>query len=156
MKSGRTNRYRIRCDYTKGHEGGNFSPNRLQYVQDFGTGYGLFIYDTVEEVNAKAAELILNDKHDFIAVYNGNYDSTMHKYGPESMEALAEARINTHAFATFVSLIKNNWKNHRTLYGFAMDHGCHEIDGNCGSHGLDMPEDLNIVHLYGSYIGNAE
>jgi hypothetical protein len=34
-----------------------------------------FIYDTVEEVNAKAAELILNDKHDFIAVYNGNYDS---------------------------------------------------------------------------------
>jgi predicted AlkP superfamily pyrophosphatase or phosphodiesterase len=115
-----------------------------------------FIYDTVEEVNAKAAELILNDKHDFIAVYNGNYDSTMHKYGPESMEALAEARINTHAFATFVSLIKNNWKNHRTLYGFAMDHGCHEIDGNCGSHGLDMPEDLNIVHLYGSYIGNTE
>ena len=32
--------------------------------------------------------------------------------------------------------------------GFAMDHGCHEIDGNCGSHGLDMLEDINIVHLY--------
>ena len=24
----------------------------------------------------------------------------------------------------------------------AMDHGCHEIDGGCGSHGLDMPEDI--------------
>jgi hypothetical protein len=32
-----------------------------------------------------------------------------------------------------------------------MDHGCHEIDGGCGSHGLDMPEDLNIVHLYKGY-----
>lgn len=109
-----------------------------------------FFYDTIEEVNAKAAELIVKDEYDFIAVYNGNYDTVMHKYGPESLEALTEARINTHAFATFVSLIRHNWKNHRTLYGFAMDHGCHEIDGNCGSHGLEMDEDLNIVHLYGS------
>ena len=38
-----------------------------------------------------------------------------------------------------------------TLVGFAMDHGCHEIDGGCGSHGLDMPEDINIVHLYKGY-----
>lgn len=30
---------------------------------------------------------------------------------------------------------------------FAMGHGCHKIDSNCGSHGLDMEEDLNIVHL---------
>lgn len=109
-----------------------------------------FFYDTIEEVNAKTAELIIKDEYDFIAVYNGNYDSVMHKHGPESIEALAEARINTHAFATFVSLIRHNWNNHRTLYGFAMDHGCHEIDGNSGGHGLDMEEDLNIVHLYGS------
>lgn len=25
------------------------------------------------------------------------------------------------------------------------------FDGDCGSHGLDMPEDLNIVHLYKAY-----
>lgn len=111
-----------------------------------------FIYDTVAEVNAKAAELILSDTYDFIAVYNGNYDTLMHKFGPESIEALSEARANTQAFSTFISIIKNNWKNHRTLFGFAMDHGCHEIDGNCGSHGLDMEEDLNIMHLYGSIV----
>ena len=45
-------------------------------------------------------------------------------------------------------MIKTHWKKHHTLLGFAMDHGCHEIDGECGSHGLDMPEDLNIVHRY--------
>ncbi len=107
-----------------------------------------FFYDTVEEVNAKAAELIIEDKYDFIAVYNGNYDSVMHKFGPESPEAIGELRANSRAFGMFDSLIKNNWQGHNTLIGFSMDHGCHEIDGDCGSHGLDMDEDLNIMHFY--------
>ena len=107
-----------------------------------------YIYDTVEEINAKACELILEDQYDFIAVYNANYDSYMHKYGPESKEALGELRSNVRAFGMFAELIASNWKKHDTLMGFAMDHGCHEIDGNCGSHGLDMEEDINIVHLY--------
>ena len=110
-----------------------------------------FIYPTVEEVNAKAAELILADEHDFIAVYNGNYDSIMHKFGPESPEALSELRANSEAFAMFSAMIAEHWQDHDTLVGFAMDHGCHEIDGDCGAHGLDMPEDLNIVHFYQAY-----
>ena len=110
-----------------------------------------YIYDTIEEVNAKAKELILDDKYDFIAVYNGDYDSMMHKYGPEGEIPLSKLKLNCEAFVEFASLIKANWKSHNTLIGFAMDHGCHEIDGECGSHGLDMEEDLNIVHLYGAY-----
>ncbi len=110
-----------------------------------------YIYDTIEEVNAKAKELILEDKYDFIAVYNGDYDSMMHKYGPEGDIPLSKLKLNCDAFEEFASLIKENWKSHNTLIGFAMDHGCHEIDGECGSHGLDMEEDLNIVHLYGAY-----
>ena len=108
---------------------------------------------TIAEVNAKAAELILRDEHDFIIIYNGNYDAIMHKYGPESIEALGELRANCHFFSVLAELIQNNWKHHNTLVGFAMDHGCHEIDGNCGSHGLDMPEDINIVHLYKGFVG---
>lgn len=106
--------------------------------------------DTVD-VNAKAAEIILRDEHDFIVIYNGNYDSIMHKHGPESARALAELRVNNHMFSCISDLIRNNWKHHNTLVGYAMDHGCHEIDGNCGSHGLDMVEDINIVHLYKGY-----
>lgn len=113
-----------------------------------------FIYDTVEEVNAKAAELIIDDKHDFIAVYNKDYDEKMHKFAPESAEALAELRSNSEDFAMFDVLIQKLWKNHNSLIGFAMDHGCHEIDGNSGSHGLDMPEDINIVHFYKAYQAN--
>ena len=110
-----------------------------------------FIYDTIEEINAKTAELIIKDEYDVIVVYDGNYDSIMHKHGPESIEALGELRANSEAFAMFCAMIDTHWKHHDTLVGFAMDHGCHEIDGGCGAHGLDMEEDLNIVHLYKAY-----
>lgn len=105
----------------------------------------------IEDVNAKAMELILRDEHDLIVIYNGNYDSVMHKNGPESAKALAELRVNDHAFSVLSNLIREKWKHHNTLLGFAMDHGCHGIDGGSGSHGLDMQEDLNIVHLYKGY-----
>ena len=113
--------------------------------------YYHFEYGDIANVNAKAAEVILRDEHDFIAIYNGNYDATMHKNGPESARSLAELRINNHMFSCISDLIKNNWKHHNTLVGYAMDHGCHTIDGSCGSHGLDMVEDINIVHLYKGY-----
>ena len=114
-----------------------------------------YIYDTVEEVNVKATELIIANECDFIVVYNGCYDTIMHKFGPESAEALAELRSNSKAYAVFNSLIQKHWSKHNSLIGFAMDHGCHEIDGGCGSHGLDMPEDLNIVHFYKAYASDS-
>ena len=107
-----------------------------------------FFYKTVEEVNAKAIELILKDEYDFIAVHTCNYDTKMHKTGPESIEALGEIRFNVETFGMIDVLIKEHWKKHNTFLGFAMDHGCHEIGESSGSHGLDMDEDLNIVHLY--------
>ncbi len=110
-----------------------------------------FIFHTKEEVNAKAAELIIKDEYDFICVYNGNYDAVMHKNGPEAPLSLAALHENSHVFSIFSELIKAHWSAHNSLVGFAMDHGCHEIDGGCGSHGLDMPEDLNIMHFYKAY-----
>ena len=107
-----------------------------------------FIYKSLDEINAKACEIIFEDQYDFVVVYNGNYDSIMHKFGPESVEALSEARLNDHVFAMFDRLISEKWQSHNTFMAFAMDHGCHEIDGGCGSHGLDMDEDLHITHLY--------
>lgn len=108
-----------------------------------------FILDSPDEANAKAAELIAKDQYDLIAVYNGNFDSTMHKFGPESEASLLALQHNTAAFETLAQHVRTHWQNHRTLIGFAPDHGCHEIDGECGSHGLYMPEDMNIVHFYG-------
>ncbi len=107
--------------------------------------------ETVSEILARTVELILADEHDVIVCYNGNYDSIMHKFGPESPEALAELRCNAQAFGMLSHLVEKNWKQHDALVAFAMDHGCHEIDGGCGAHGLDMPEDIDITHLYKAY-----
>ena len=114
-----------------------------------------YIVENIAEANARAAELIMEDRYDFYVIYNGNYDTVMHRWGPESPEALGELRINAHAFAQLHALIGARWKDHRTLLGFAMDHGAHEIDGGLGSHGLQMAEDLNIVHLYSAITGMA-
>ena len=108
-----------------------------------------FIYDTPDKVNKKAHELIDEDKYDLIVVYNGNYDGTMHKHGPEAEESMNALTHNIDAYASFVDAITEKWKHHNVFYGFMPDHGCHEIDGECGSHGLDMEEDMNIIHFYG-------
>ncbi len=103
------------------------------------------------KIHAKAAELILKDEYDVIVVYDGFYDSAMHRHGPESEEALAELRSNAYAFAQISELVAEHYEHHNTLVAFASDHGCHEIDGGLGSHGLDMPEDRNVMHLYKGY-----
>ncbi|MGN1169239.1 MAG: hypothetical protein ACI4RB_03880, partial [Acutalibacteraceae bacterium] len=82
-------------------------------------------------------------------IYNGDYDSTMHKHGPEAEESLKALESNVNYYDRMVNQIKTDWANHNVFYGFCPDHGCHEIDGECGSHGLDMQEDMNVIHFYG-------
>ncbi len=108
-----------------------------------------FIYDTPEEVNIKALNLIDEDVYDLIVIYNGNYDGKMHKFGPESAEAFDALHKNIEFYKTLIQSIKEKWKKYNVFYGFMPDHGCHEIDGGCGSHGLDMQEDMNVIHFYG-------
>ena len=112
------------------------------------------VKDTVEEANAAAAEAILADEHDFIAVYNSNFDSRMHRTGPEDPRALAEMRYNDRMFGTFADLIRRHWTTHDTLMGYGMDHGCHarykekETGLSLGDHGYDMPEDREVCHYF--------
>ncbi len=108
-----------------------------------------FYFDSIEEISQKAMELIEADAYDLLCVYHGDYDATMHKNGTEAEVSIAALKANIAAFDRFAEAIRANWQSHDTLIGFAMDHGCHDIDSGCGSHGLDMPEDLNIVHFYG-------
>ena len=109
------------------------------------------ICSSVAECNEKAIELILKDEHDVIICYNGNYDSAMHANGTESYQALAELRANAQMFAALSNLIEQTWTEHNTLVGFAMDHGCHDTTSGTGTHGSDLPSDLNITHLYKIY-----
>ena len=124
---------------------GNDSMSKIFLERDM----DYFIVETPDEANEKALELIKEDKYDLICVYNGNYDGRMHRVGPEGEEAIDALKHNIKAYETFAKAIKESWTSHKTLLGFAPDHGCHEIDGAAGSHGLMMPEDMNIIHFYG-------
>ncbi len=108
-----------------------------------------YIYPSLRQVNAKALKLIKEDTYDLIVIYNGNYDSVMHAKGPESKKALRALKQNIAFYEKLVNRIKSAWKGHTVFYGFCPDHGCHLIDGDRGSHGLDMPEDMNVIHFYG-------
>ena len=108
-----------------------------------------FIYRTIPQVNRKALKLIEEDKYDLIVIYNGNYDSTMHAKGPEDKKSLRALEKNISFYAKLVRQIKACSAGHNVFYGFCPDHGCHLIDGGRGSHGLDMPEDMNVIHFYG-------
>ena len=114
-----------------------------------------FIYETTEECNKKAMELIEEDEYDLIVLYNPNYDNAMHRNGPESGAALKELKNNIDTYSKIISHIERYWTKHRTMVGFCPDHGCHEIDGSLGSHGLNMAEDMNIIHFY-RFINNSE
>ena len=107
-----------------------------------------FIYDTPEDCNRKAMELIEADEYDLITLYNGNYDATMHRNAPEGEASLQVLAENARVYAELRAKIEACWTGHRTLLGFCPDHGCHEIDGGLGSHGLEMIEDMNVVHMY--------
>lgn len=110
-----------------------------------------YILDSLDEVHARAEQLLREDNHDLIVVYNGNYDAAMHRYSPESAEALRALRANADAFAQLASIARRYWSAYDSLLAFAPDHGCHEIEGGLGTHGLDAETDMLIPHFYGAW-----
>ena len=109
-----------------------------------------FIFDTHDQVNEKVEELIREDRHDLIVAYNGNYDSSMHGHGPEGAESLNALAHNIESYRRLTEAAAAGWKGKKWATAFAPDHGCHEIDGGFGSHGLDMDEDMFVVHFWKS------
>lgn len=114
-----------------------------------------FIYEKAEHCNMKALELILEDLHDLIVLYNGNYDAVMHKKGPESKASLQVLRENVETFCEIHDAIEKHWTDHNTVLAFAPDHGCHKKLFGRGDHGKHIPEDMNIKHFY-SFIQKKE
>lgn len=109
-----------------------------------------YIYGHKTRVNRKAEQLIKDRKYDVLVIYNPDYDSNMHALGPENPRTLKHLDQNVRTYKNFIKIIKNTYTNETVFYGFCPDHGCHEIDGNRGSHGLDMEEDMNVIHFYGT------
>ena len=98
-----------------------------------------------------AIRLLGEDKYDAITLYNGSYDSTMHRSGVESEAALSVLQQNAVDFDRVVTAAKKVWAGRNALFGWVTDHGAHddEVSGR-GSHGQDIAEDMNVVHFWGT------
>jgi len=103
-----------------------------------------------EQAVLKGIELIQSDRYDLVVIYNGMYDSVMHATYPESEQAMAQLYHHTDAFVRIYESTKKVTaeKGHKTLIGYATDHGVHTNENGRGAHGKDIPEDINITHFY--------
>lgn len=108
-----------------------------------------YIYPDKEQCNRKALELIGEDQHDLIVLYNGDYDYYMHRFTPEGKRSLRALKENIATYNTVFDEVKRCWKKHNSIVAFSPDHGCHRSHLILGNHGKDAPCDMNIMHFYG-------
>lgn len=110
-------------------------------------------YLTADDAGAveKGLELIGEDRHDLVVVYNQEYDDMIHDTTPESPEALAAVWRHVEAFDRLSAAARQSWSGRGSLVVWATDHGNHlDWDGH-GNHGEYRPEDINVMHFYGAY-----
>lgn len=121
-----------------------FNERQMDYifVGSDGSPDGMYCVD-------EAMKVLSDDKYDAVIVYEGNYDTVMHRCGVNSPEALHELEVNAAHFDRIVRQAKRLWSGKRALYGWVTDHGCHDTEIGRGSHGSDLEDDLNVAHFWG-------
>lgn len=108
-----------------------------------------YIEDYDNEVITRTLELIKQDKYDFICVYNQEFDDVMHRSHPDSKRSQKAIDHYSASMDLLGKAVKEYWKQHNTLLGYAPDHGTHREWYLLGQHGKNIPMDMNIKHFYG-------
>jgi len=100
------------------------------------------------EVIQKTEELVVSRDYDFIVCYVCDYDDILHEETPFNPRAIHAMNYHLHTYDKFVKLINKQWSKYNRLVWFAPDHGSH-IDPvtNKGTHGENIPEDMDIQHF---------
>lgn len=104
------------------------------------------------EVQEKSLELIAKNEYDVISIHTFDYDNAAHAFGPESKQALNAVSLEAEGFHRIAEAVRTSYAGHRTLLTYSPDHGQHPVLGGTGAHGSKMPEDMNIVHFFGTVV----
>jgi predicted AlkP superfamily pyrophosphatase or phosphodiesterase len=103
-----------------------------------------------DEVLTRTLEVLQRDEHDLVVAYQQEYDDQLHRTAPESPECLAAMRRHIAAFDRLVRAAKQAWAGRPSLFFFTPDHGGHiDPETGRGTHGTDLPEDLEVTHFLG-------
>lgn len=102
------------------------------------------------EVTSRAVGLLDAAGHDVIVAYHQEYDDTLHDTTPRSARALRALKNHAESFATLSKAAAGSWRRFNHLIAFTPDHGAHvDVKTGHGTHGDDIDEDMNVLHLYG-------
>ena len=92
------------------------------------------------------------DQHDLVLAYNQEYDDTLHRTEPFSEKAIQAMKNHISSFEKLSTAFNDSWNQYDRLIVFAPDHGAHtDTETGKGTHGLDIPEDMDLIHYYGVY-----
>jgi hypothetical protein len=103
-----------------------------------------------EDVLVRAVDLVKENRHNLIIVYQQEYDDLLHKNDPFSELCIRAVTKHVHSFVTIARNALNEWSGHNNAIIFAPDHGAHvdSVSGH-GDHGMNIPEDMQLFHWYG-------
>ncbi|OGL44045.1 MAG: hypothetical protein A2161_16090 [Candidatus Schekmanbacteria bacterium RBG_13_48_7] len=101
------------------------------------------------EVVARTIDLIEENRHNLIVVYQQEYDDMLHKNDPFSDLCIQAVANHVRSFITIARTALNAWNGHNSAIIFASDHGAHiDSASGHGDHGMDIPEDRQLFHWY--------
>ena len=69
----------------------------------------------------------------------------------------AASFLSDEKYVKLYDAVKTYWKDYTSLITFSPDHGAHRIGKIfLGTHGSEIPSDMNIVHFFSVLGGNDE
>lgn len=96
----------------------------------------------------KGLELIKGNAHDVIIIYNQEYDDMLHRTHSKSFFAKRALKHYNDSFRRIKNAVKESYTGRKTLLGALTDHGSHRSKYILGTHGANIPKDMNILHFY--------
>jgi hypothetical protein len=105
------------------------------------------------QVTERVVELLDTSDYDLIVAYNQEYDDTMHRTTPTSVEAIKAFRNHLKTFKVLADAFNKRYIDKSCVIAFLPDHGTHiDPETGRGSHGTDAPEDMKVRHFWGIHI----
>jgi hypothetical protein len=104
------------------------------------------------EVLDRARQVIEANVHDVVVVYQQEYDDRLHETEPFSNACLRAFLHHVASAQQLGATAREAWASCNWAMAVAPDHGAHrdEPTGR-GTHGADIPEDMDVSHFYGIY-----
>ena len=80
--------------------------------------------------------------------HHQEYDDALHRTAHRSPEALEAVLRRVASFVTLAEAADRLWAGYNRAILFVPDHGAHDDESGRGTHGEDVPEDMEALHFW--------